>query len=88
MTLPWKQGDYAALCKTNFGQPWRDGVPPAGPDWPEQENAYGEKMQAFLQSRKYRKSVAEGGLGWLHDARWRVTGDWAGCPTSDQSSEK
>jgi len=84
--LPW--ANAKALCAANFGEPWRDGVPPAGAGWPQKANAYGDKVQGFLRGFDYRKPVSQGGLGWLHDARWRLTGDWAGCPTATNADDK
>jgi len=86
VNLPW--ANAKELCQANFGKPWRDGVPPAGPGWPQRANKYGDKVQDFLRSFDYRKPAKQGGLGWLHDARWRVTGDWAGCPTATDSTDK
>jgi len=86
LDLPW--ANAKALCKASFGSQWRDGVPPAGAGWPQKANAYGDKVQNFLRSLDYRKPVSQGGLAWMHDARWRLTGDWAGCPTADNANEK
>lgn len=84
--LPWKNA--AELCQADFGKPWKDGVPTPGPGWDQKENAYGIKVQTFLRDYEYKKPVKEGGLGWLHDPRWRLTGDWAGCPTATEPGEK
>lgn len=37
-------------------------------------------MQAFLRDERYKQ------LGWLHDADWRLTGPFDGCPCPDGTS--
>ena len=82
--LPWENA--AQLCQANFGKIWKDGIPEPGPGWDQKEGAYAEKVQDFLRSFDYKKPVDDGGYGWLHDARWRLTGDWAGCPSGPAAS--
>ena len=82
-SFPWKNAKQ--LCKDvkkgKAGKPWSGAAIPN--NWQTGAQNYGEATQAFLRSLDYRKPIADGGLGWIGDARWRLTGDWAGCPTSN-----
>lgn len=73
--VPWKNVDE--LCKrANRGKPWPGAIPPIGPDWVQREEAYSLKVQAFLRNLEYRQEP----YNWLHDADWRLTGEYEGCP--------
>lgn len=73
--LPWKNA--AELCaEADRGQPWTDADPPLGPGWVTESDKYAERVQAFLRSFAYRSAP----LNWLHDASWRLTGPYQGCP--------
>lgn len=99
LDLPWR--DAEQLCQIgwgrtpsgpDFGQPWLDGKPtPAGKHWTQaDDDAYGRKVQGFLRNYSYRKTRADGapGLNWIHDPRWRLTGDWQGCPGQTSGPDK
>jgi len=74
LDLPWK--DVAAFCDgAPRGQAWTDAVPGEGEDAPLSD-VYAERVAAWLRSLAYRTAPYD----WLHDARWRLTGDYAGCP--------
>jgi len=67
----------AELCaKADRGQPWSDALPPLGPNFVQREDAYATKVQDFLRSYAYRTAP----MRWLGDARWRLTGEFEGCP--------
>jgi hypothetical protein len=66
--LPWDSVE--ALCAAPHGTAWR---PPSFAD-PEQAAL---DVQAFLRGETYKQ------LGWLHDADWRLTGPFHGCPCPD-----
>lgn len=72
--LPWK--DVAELCKAPHGQPW------SGPPWQEGEEQVALAVQAFLRSGEYKTAAH----GWLHDASFRLTGPFEGCPCPDDPS--
>ncbi|MCA9540311.1 MAG: hypothetical protein KC620_15540, partial [Myxococcales bacterium] len=75
VTLPWANAEM--LCaQADRGQPWPGAVPPLGPDREVTADAYAERVQTFLRGLDYRRPP----YAWLHDARWRLTGDYEGCP--------
>lgn len=97
LDLLWQNAEQ--LCATgwgrtpsgpDFGQPWPGGKPsPAGAAWNQSDDeAFAAVVQAFLRDYSYRETRADGtpGLNWLHDPRWRLTGDWKGCPGSANAS--
>jgi hypothetical protein len=80
---PKYDGPYktvAQLCaEAPRGKPAQGLVPPTGPGSLQQDEAYALKLQAFILGKQYR------GLGWLHDAHWRLTGPYQGCPPNGNS---
>jgi len=71
--VPWK--DVEALCKsTSRGAPRPDVTPRIGPDGLKDPDQYAQRVRDFLRGLDYRKA------GWLHDANWRMTGEFEGCP--------
>ncbi len=72
--VPWSSA--AELCaQAPRGDPWAQAVPPLGPSWVQESDAYAERVQAFLRSLAYRDQP----YAWLHDANWRMTGPYQGC---------
>jgi hypothetical protein len=70
--LPWK--DVAELCAAPHGTAW---APPNFAD----PNKAAQDVQDFLRGEQYKA------LGWLHDANWRLTGPFEGCPCPSGSSK-
>lgn len=69
--LPWD--DVESFCAdTDRGSPWTEATPPSG-EGPAL-NAYADTVHAFMWDRTYRE------LGWRRDARWRLSGNYVGCP--------
>lgn len=78
--LPWK--DVEQLCaQADRGQPWPGAVPPLGPDWEQQSDAYALRVRDFLRSLQYRQAP----YAWLSDSTWRLTGEFEGCPCPGES---
>ncbi|MEZ4298723.1 MAG: hypothetical protein R3B70_27480 [Polyangiaceae bacterium] len=69
--LPWK--DVDALCKAPHGTPW------AGPRWSGGEAKVAVEIQSFLRSEEYKRAP----YNWIHDASFRLTGPFEGCPCPD-----
>ena len=67
------------LCETDFGAPTPADLYPPDLVSEEEQNGYAERVQRFLRRFEYRE------LGWRHDPRWRLTGEYAGCPESGKS---
>ncbi|TMQ11151.1 MAG: hypothetical protein E6J90_35005, partial [Deltaproteobacteria bacterium] len=63
--VPWSSVE--ALCAAPHGTPW------APPSFRDPDKAALD-VQRFLRDQTYRQ------LGWLHDADWRLTGPFDGCP--------
>jgi hypothetical protein len=63
--VPWSS--IEALCAAPHGTPW---TPPSFRDPDKAALA----VQRFLRDQTYQQ------LGWLHDAEWRLTGPFDGCP--------
>lgn len=79
--LPWD--DIDSFCADpERGKPWVDAAPPPGVVSGPAMNAYAEKVHAFMWSKAYRDTDQDGqpGLGWRRDARWRLSGNYVGCP--------
>lgn len=73
--VPWKNVDE--LCSTGQrGASWPGAIAPIGPNFTQDEPKYTEKIQGFLRSLAYRSAP----YAWLHDANWRLTGEYEGCP--------
>lgn len=69
--VPWKNADE--LCaKASRGTPAQGPIPPVGPNFTQEEPAYTLRVREFLRTLAYRS--------WLHDADWRLTGEYEGCP--------
>lgn len=78
--LPWKDVDQ--LCaQADRGQPWPGAVPPLGPDWLQQSDAYALRVRDFLRKLEYRQAP----YAWLKDSTWRLTGEFEGCPCPGES---
>ena len=78
--LPWK--DVEQLCaQADHGQPWPGAVPPLGPDWLQQSDAYALRVRDFLRKLEYRQAP----YAWLKDSTWRLTGEFEGCPCPGES---
>lgn len=70
-SVPWK--DVDALCNNpNHGVPWRMDPKISLKD----AAAYTIHLRDFLRSLAYRSNK----YAWLHDANWRLTGPYEGCP--------
>ena len=69
--VPWASID--SLCAAPHGAAWN---PPSSGD----PDKAAQEVQAFLRDERYKQ------LGWLHDADWRLTGPFDGCPCPDGTS--
>lgn len=69
--LPWKNVDE--LCNAPHGKPW------SGPPWDQGEEKAALAVQSFLRSEQYKMEP----YLWIHDADWRLTGAFEGCPCPD-----
>ncbi len=72
--LPWDSVD--ALCaQAPRGAKWAEAAPQPG-ETGALSDVYAERVAGWLRGLTYRAAPYE----WLHDARWRLTGDYEGCP--------
>lgn len=72
--VPWK--DVAAFCdQAPRGEKWAQAVPGPG-EGAAVSDAYALRVATWLRALSYRQAP----YNWLHDARWRLTGDYEGCP--------
>lgn len=68
--MPW--ANVAQLCeKAQLGTPWKGALRTG-----QSEDRYAERVQTFLRNFEYRNKKHS----WLHDASWRLTGPYEGCP--------
>jgi hypothetical protein len=74
--VPWQNAED--LCaRARRGKPWAESQPARfGPDAITQGDVYAQRVLDFLRGLEYRK----GAYSWLHDANWRLTGSYQGCP--------
>lgn len=73
--LPWD--DIATLCaEADRGQPWAEATPQDPSEEVPLSDAYASRVQSWLRALTYRTAP----YAWLHDARWRLTGGYEGCP--------
>lgn len=80
--LPWKNAEE--LCsQASRGKPWPGALPPAGPDWQKNGSEYALRVQHFLRKLEYRSDP----YNWLHDANWRLTGPYEGCPCPETGGQ-
>lgn len=74
LELPWR--DIDAFCKdAPRGEKWAEAVPGPG-EHAALSDAYAQRIAGWLRALSYRAAP----YAWLHDARWRLTGPYAGCP--------
>jgi len=74
---PASQDLIDELCRntSDFGQPLPLNLQnPHSLSMLDDKNMFDFEMETFLRNRDY----AEGGLDWLHDVNWRLTGPYAG----------
>ncbi len=72
--LPWD--DVDAFCAdTAWGEKWAEATPRPDETAPLSDT-YAVRVATWLRSLAYREAP----YAWRHDARWRLTGDYAGCP--------
>jgi len=67
--------DELCMNTSDFGQPLPLNLQNPPPlSMLDDKNMFDFEMETFLRNRDY----AEGGLDWLHDVNWRLTGPYAG----------
>jgi hypothetical protein len=70
--------DREALCSAIPGEPLPEDLwPPLALVTMDDQNEYAARLRSdFLEPRRYATE-----LGWIGDAHWRLSGDFAGCPS-------